>query len=195
METATETARDYSSATSEERTRALETLGLSLKSTFVPFSQSKHANPARGEKVWRSLNWKVTLSQGKRDLLITDYAQGEGHCPAYHHPPKFASGRVDERHQRLAIADEIETGKTAFVTSYGMVTRRGTIPGPSLLEVCYSLAMDAQSGQESFSDFCSNFGYEEDSRKAEKTWRACADIYKALGGALLESMSRIVEGY
>ena len=197
METTTETARDYSSATKEERTRALEALGLTLKSTFVPFSQSKHAKPAKGEKVWRSLNWEVTLSQVKRDLLTTEYAQGERHCPAYKNPPKFHNGSVDTYKQKDLTSREIETGKRAW---YGPSTdwihsSKDPIPGPSLLEVCYSLAMDAQSGQESFADFCSNFGYEEDSRKAEATWRACADIYRALGATLTEAIGKITEGY
>jgi hypothetical protein len=187
--------KDFTNATPEERTVALAALGLSLKSTFVPFSRSRNAKPGKDGKVWRSLNWKVTLSKGGRELLTTDYGQGEANCPAYHHPPKFENGKPDQYHQRLAIADEIENGKTAFVTRYGQLTRRGTIPGPTLLEVCYSLAMNAQSGQERFPDFCANFGYDEDSRKAEETWRACADTYRALGADLTEKVSRIVEGY
>lgn len=180
--------KDYNDATPEERTAALEALGLSLKSTFVPFSQSRHAKPAKGEKVWRSLNWKVTLSRGTRELISTDYSQGEARCPAYE--------EKDHYYRDKAIVMEIETGKIASILrSIGAIYRTKPIPGPTLLEVCYSLAMDAQSGQESFSDFCSNYGYDEDSRKAEETWRACVDIYKAFGASLTESMGRIVEGY
>jgi len=32
---------------------------------------------------------------------------------------------------------------------------------------------DACAGLQSFDDFCSDFGYDTDSRKAEKTYRAC----------------------
>lgn len=32
---------------------------------------------------------------------------------------------------------------------------------------------DAISGEDSFEDFCSELGYDEDSRKAYKIWRAC----------------------
>lgn len=32
---------------------------------------------------------------------------------------------------------------------------------------------DACSGSESFEDFCSEYGYDTDSRKAEKVWKAC----------------------
>ncbi len=32
---------------------------------------------------------------------------------------------------------------------------------------------DAMAGMQSFEEFCSDFGYDTDSRKAERTWRAC----------------------
>lgn len=40
---------------------------------------------------------------------------------------------------------------------------------------------DALSGENSFSDFCGEFGYDIDSRQAEKTFKACQRAYdKAL---------------
>lgn len=35
------------------------------------------------------------------------------------------------------------------------------------------LLSDAQSGMEDFDTFCSEMGYDEDSRKAERIWKAC----------------------
>lgn len=42
-----------------------------------------------------------------------------------------------------------------------------------LLNAFYCFVSDAVSGLDSFYDFCRNFGYDEDSRRAEKTWKAC----------------------
>ena len=39
---------------------------------------------------------------------------------------------------------------------------------------------DAVSGEYSFEDFCSEFGYDEDSRKAEKAWKSCRRSAKKL---------------
>lgn len=39
---------------------------------------------------------------------------------------------------------------------------------------------DALSGSETFEDFCDNFGYDNDSRKAEKIYFACQDQLKKL---------------
>lgn len=45
------------------------------------------------------------------------------------------------------------------------------------LQDCFSmLCSDAISGSDSFSDFCSNLGYDEDSRRAEKTYKECKKI-------------------
>lgn len=47
------------------------------------------------------------------------------------------------------------------------------------------LSLDAQAGCETFADFCANFGYDEDSRKAEAIHRECqktADKLRALLG-------------
>jgi hypothetical protein len=51
---------------------------------------------------------------------------------------------------------------------------------PDLLSVLGSLFLDASSGDVDFSDFCSEFGYDADSRKAEKTWKACASMHVRL---------------
>lgn len=41
------------------------------------------------------------------------------------------------------------------------------------LNALYCFISDAVSGLDSFEDFCSNFGYDTDSRAAYKTWQAC----------------------
>lgn len=179
--------KDYTDATKEERTAALEALGLTLTAAFVPFSESRNAIPREDGKMWRSLNWEVTIRKDGKKLLRTDYSQGEAHTPAYKDFAKGASRTCVDVNN--AIQYECEHGRSSWKFN------ENRVPDPTLLDVCYSLAMDAQSGQESFSDFCSNLGYDEDSRKAEVTWRTCADIYRSLGPDLTEKIARITEGY
>ena len=40
-------------------------------------------------------------------------------------------------------------------------------------DVLYSLILDSQAGAESFDDFCDNFGYDNDSIKANEIYKAC----------------------
>lgn len=46
---------------------------------------------------------------------------------------------------------------------------------PTVSDVLDCLFSDASAG-DTFADFCSNFGCGEDSRKAEKTWKACRSL-------------------
>ncbi len=48
------------------------------------------------------------------------------------------------------------------------------VTNPTAADVLSSLMLDASIGEESFQDFCDDLGYDEDSRKAELTWKACA---------------------
>lgn len=54
----------------------------------------------------------------------------------------------------------------------------GVKPKPA--DVLYCLCSDSRAGEMHFHDFCSEFGYDEDSRKAETIWRACVDTYRTL---------------
>jgi hypothetical protein len=44
---------------------------------------------------------------------------------------------------------------------------------PDVADVVYCVCSDARSGDYSFEEFCSELGYDSDSRKAEATWKAC----------------------
>lgn len=45
-----------------------------------------------------------------------------------------------------------------------------------------------------FEGFCDEYGYDTDSRKAERTWRACVDQYLALAGMYSEDELEALEG-
>ena len=56
---------------------------------------------------------------------------------------------------------------------------------PEIAEVLYCLLNDALCGQDTFEDFCCNYGYDTDSRKALKLYLSCQtaekDLRKLLG--------------
>lgn len=55
-----------------------------------------------------------------------------------------------------------------------------------VLNAFYCFVSDAISGSYTYEEFCDEFGYDEDSRRAEKTWKACKRTSKKL--------ARIYEG-
>jgi len=205
--------------------------GVTVESVFIPWSQSRNApNPKakdeRGRKGWRSLNWEVTIKRNGRHVLTTEYAAGEGHCPAY----KAFGGVYGKRlvWQFDTITREIETGfehgttyetcgrpkgKTAFIPaetlgydSYGRpIIQAGRSEKrkqftPKAADVLASLALDSSvldSG--TFEDWAAEYGYDSDSREAEKTYRQCLDIAlklrAAIGDAGLQSLRDACQDY
>jgi hypothetical protein len=49
-----------------------------------------------------------------------------------------------------------------------------------ILNAFYCFISDAISGTYTFEEFCSEFGYDEDSRRAEKIWKECKKSYGKL---------------
>jgi hypothetical protein len=81
------------------------------------------------------------------------------------------SWRVVLQYQGRKLATDYFTGK-ALVHSYGF--RLPKTPKP--WDVLFSLCSDAIMGNMSFKEFCNEFGYDEDSRKAEATYKQCVQM-------------------
>jgi len=172
---------------------AMASLGLSVESTFVPFSQSRHAKPAKGEKKpWRSINWKVRLMRQGRLIVETDYSAGLAHVPAYNvrenHAGIGKSGGLNLIGD-AAVTYEIEHGRTSTVHG------RGAPILPDAESVIHSLVMDSDVLEYgSFEDWAGSIGYDPDSRSAESTYRTCLEIALKLRNALGDDgLSRLRE--
>lgn len=164
---------------------------LSVRAKFVPFSQSRNAKEKHP-----SLNWKVTLLQGTREVVTTDYMAGDAHCPAYKKPIRYSSGAIDQYTTNRIIAEECETGRQC--DRFGP-TERGQIL-PDRCDVVHALIMDSEVLDYSgFDDWASSTGYDTDSREAERTYRACLEIAlkirASLGDTLLQALREAGENY
>lgn len=77
--------------------------------------------------------------------------------------------------------DEWRRDKNAWTVTLKYGGRKLSVPfftgdlhgEPTAADVISSLCIDANCGEMSFEDFCSELGYDEDSRSAEATWKAC----------------------
>ena len=149
--TATETLQD-----------AVNALGVTYTAEFVPFSKSRNAKKATKPGDY-SLNWKVTISKGGRKLT-TDYMQGIGHIPGHKHNTRYTM------HAWEALKHACETGKSGYDASrIAAHVFTKAIPAPALHDVLHCLVLDAgvlDAG--SFEEWASEYGYETDSRSAEK---------------------------
>jgi hypothetical protein len=70
---------------------------------------------------------------------------------------------------------------------------------PHAADVLYSIILDSSAVGQSFRSWCSEYGYDTDSRKAEETYRACqrnADkLARVMGHALIAEMSTVLQDY
>lgn len=150
-------------------------LGLTVSAVFVPFSQSRNAKPdARPNE--RSLNWKVTVHRNGRDVLTTDYMAGLARCPSYRQNARWTLDYA------AAIEAETETGRACpyRLTSH----KRGPIT-PDMDNVLACLALDASAIDFArFEDWADEYGYDRDSRSAEKAYRDCLETALALRAAI-----------
>jgi hypothetical protein len=92
---------------------------------------------------------------------ITDY-KGDEWATGSHHW-RVTLNRIDEKNKSVA--------RMTVPYHQGSAHTKA----PTIADVLGSLRMDANC-PDSFKDFCSEFGYYTDSRKAEKIWKACQSI-------------------
>jgi hypothetical protein len=168
----------------EELSALMVKRGIRIESTFIPWSKSRNAPGSDSSfafdaksraKGWRSLNWRVRVERGNPGqyppVLETDYAQGEGHCPAVKH--MAMPGPQHRKPHCLdwdkAVMYELENGREySFLFQNG----RGKPILPPEVDVFACIVGDGYEAINagSFEDWADNFGLDTDSRKAEKTY-------------------------
>lgn len=185
----------------ETPAEAIARLGLVMRAQFVPHSQSR----SKGEKP--CLNWRVAIGRpavcphgapgcacvdGKLSpgAIETDYSQGIGHIPGY----KFnARPSVDDAE---AIRRTCESGRI-FNARFLPVN---LLPPPALIDVLYSLVMDAAAlDYPRFERWAEDVGENIDSRRAEGIYRDCLrlglELRALMGEAGLASLRTAYEGF
>lgn len=200
---------DQPEMTAAEKIRAwMEAHGVSVESTFVPYSKSRNAKGGGmgGDKPWPSLNWSVRILAPKgRMILETSYSAGSAHAPAYKASAEKIKraamfyGRSDQVTRADMIAWELENGKAVASVGGGQFSGREPIT-PDPVAVLASLAMDSSVlDAGGFEAWAAEFDYDPDSRKAEAIYRACLEIAlklrAGLGEAGLSALREVCQDY
>lgn len=183
----------------------MNTYGITIESVFIPWSKSRNApnrmgKDERARKGWRSLNWEITIKRAGRHVLTTEYSAGEAHAPAYKRY-KLGATRQLNTPEHAALDAELETGIVhvkgnwglhdpkadfeSYNNEFGDASRRRKRINPAAADVLASLALDSSvldSG--TFEDWAAEYGYDADSREAEKTYRQCLEIALKLRAAI-----------
>jgi len=109
---------------------------------------------------------------------------------------KFPNAKEDDKtkHNKFLVTvnhDDINISFDYYSSHMDYTSGKNYMDDSDLTTAFYHFLSDAQAGSESFNDFCSNFGYDEDSRTAYKIYEACEgattkvallslDVYDAL---------------
>ena len=126
----------------------------------------------------------VTIDQFIADHKLTMDAKRTSKNPNMDHDPKYPMD-----HWKVTL----RMGTRRMTTTFSMgMGHHGA--QPDLADVLDCLASDASSyiNSRDFEDFCSEFGYDTDSRKAERTYKACGHnakrLERFLGSESLENL-------
>lgn len=129
-----------------EKVTARKTYGTEISSTFVA--------KVKDDEDWEHFEWRVTLTRDGKTRVLP-YRMGLGHVQTKCGKPiqSFRFRQMPCEHVRCYNAGDQPTP-------------------PDLYSVLTSLKANATHG-ETFDDWCRDFGYDTDSRKAMATYLAC----------------------
>jgi len=165
----------------------IDSLDLEYKTEFVPASQ------ANREQI--GLNWRITLSKG-RVKLETPYFQGIAHVKGYKQPP-FGRMTLHDKEIQDSFKHTCENGFLYAYTKWRISGKKQ--PAPELKEILYCIVSDADSIDYDFEEWAGNYGYDTDSRKAEKMYHDCIQIglklRQLVGNDNLQTLRELYQDY
>jgi hypothetical protein len=150
----------------------------------------------KGEKGWPCITFDCVISKDGAKVWNGPYSMGVGHVKLSHHSIPYDLEPVLNTVEKYGTTkNKMEHAKlAAFLAIKQKVV-------PSLSDVLYSILIDGSPyfDDETFEDWCANFGYDVDSRKAERMYRVCDDtgrqMVKALGREEIEKLRELFADY
>lgn len=159
----------------EELLKAMEKYAVTVDAEFVPYRQARKVK-GRGLGA-PTLNWRVTLRAGGREVLTTDYTAGCAHCPSY------KPGDTSAIHWEVVEA-ECQTGYRCVHTGYRAAPPRTNKacrinPDPADVVACILSDCDV-ADYATFAEWADSTGTDPDSLSGYKTYQDCLAVFMAL---------------
>lgn len=168
----------------------------SLDYVYLPGSVERKGED--GKRDW-SLKYIVHVFYKQKLIVTTEYSMGAAHIPGWN---LFGFQGPKTIHDMTILDTVLKTGKHHIVKGMGGPTlSMQPLPiGPVLKDVMYCLVNDGDAiNYTSFEDWADNYGYEKDSRKAEKIYQACLKVgltlRNELGEPLLQELREAFQDY
>ena len=165
-----------------ELTLALNEIAITSDARHVRFVSTE---PDGKRAEWPHDVWNVTLHNGDK-THTTEFKSGIGHRKLPAGFPKKdirQSARGSEYYEvHLGWLDDVKAAEAALTKPVA----------PTTADVLSSLLSNANGADETFEEWCSNFGYSDDSMKMMEIYRACqktrAALQRFLGGELMDRL-------
>ena len=150
---------------------AREELGTLFASLALPVSISEPVGQV-GDGDWPCIAYTVTIGNER-----FSWRMGIGHVDwkkAARNPSAHRIFGMNVQPVELVAAGRTLVDKQLTATLAAHVAKVQKV-APSPAEVLACVCREGMDADESFENWCATFGYEEDSRKAEQTYRECTE--------------------
>lgn len=129
---------------------------------------------------WVCDEWRITLERGNKKESF-EYFTGTGH-----------------RVSKVTMPDIIRKSPRSVATA-SWIKENVKPHTPQVAGVIYAMLMDTSAAEQSFANWCADFGYDTDSRKAFSVYEACqknADkLFKLFTLVERDHLSKLLEDY
>jgi len=158
-------------------------LGLSIEST----EPAPGVNPAESKesKPWPHIAYDVTVKRNGKPVWSGPYKLGVGHVKGM--PSKRFTLADQERLDPIGYASRAAYDEAAQARVAANLAKVQGVK-PQLDNVLSSLLMDGSAYFDActFEEWCNEYGYDSDSRKAESIWKACDQTGRTLSRAFTD---------
>lgn len=170
----------------------VESCGLSMSAVSITSRTDTH-DVTPEDKKWLegASHWRVTITNGKGKEYSVEYSMGSAHRvwkKGANRMVRSSSGYIECERQEVRDGERLTQKYTNPKTMHlvQMVKELSEPMPPTLDDVLDSLRMDAQGwdNADTFEDWCSEYGYNTDSRRAESVYKACSETSKRLRSLL-----------
>lgn len=176
---------------------------------LAKFNLLIQCSPPSGEvdEDWPHIAYAVTITRNGNALWTGPYKLGVGHVkiPTITQGLPCIKGGVQFTQDELYTWNALKVKPNANIQpkalQASLCAKLAVVQNvsPTLQDVLHSLLMDSSAMDETFSDWCANFGYDDDSIKALETYQACAKIGQALSKSFtpseLQELREIFQDY
>jgi hypothetical protein len=166
----------------------LEKTGTTFKAEFLKFDFH-----FAGDKEKRDI-YKITLFRGSRSYSF-EFGQSivNSGFKIYFGSGKSVSLDIPESKRDIYLKAKTKYDFINYIGKYGQ-SGSDKIVKPKIPNSYDVLACLEKYDTGTFEDFCSNFGYDTDSRTAEKTYKAVSEQYKNLCALYSDSELELMQG-